>query len=290
LTHKAFSCNIQIHFAINSGNGHHLTASLSVHETKDLSQHFNRAASKYAARRDTDPDVIEPIIQHLPRHRRSLDLLDVGCGTGRYTHIISQRINRRLRLVCCDYSSAMLVECRKRMGRQSASKDIHYCRLRADDLPFPDEGADGVVTFNAVHLFKLDRFLGEASRVLRPGGLLAIYTRTPDQNRRTVWGRHFPGFTENETRLYSREQLKRFVDDAAGLKAQGIHEFKHRRVESVESLLDRARAFHYSTFALYARNDFVRALDAFAERLDRLSQDGLIEHTAENTLILARRA
>jgi ubiquinone/menaquinone biosynthesis C-methylase UbiE len=290
LTHKAFPpYTIHIRFPIKREKGNHLTESSFVDEVKDLSHHFDRTASKYAECRDTDPDVIEPIIQHLPRHRRSLDVLDVGCGTGRYTNIITQRFKRRLGLVCCDYSSAMLVECRKRMGRQFASKRVHYCRLSADDLPFPDESADGVVSFNAVHHFKLHHFVGEASRVLRPRGLLAIYTRTLDQNQRTVWGQHFPGFTEQETRLYSCERLKQSVDDAAGLKMEGIHEFKHKRVESVESLLNRARALHYSTFALYARNEFVRALDTFAQRLSRLCQGGLIEHAAENILILARR-
>ena len=175
------------------------------------------------------------------------------------------------------------------MGWQSGATRIHYCRLSADDLPFLDESADGVVTFNAVHHFKLDHFISEASRVLRPRGLLAIYTRTLDQNKRTVWGQHFPRFTERESRLYSCERLKQSIGGAAGLMMEGIHEFKHTRAESVESLLNRARNLHYSTFALYPRNEFFRALNTFAQRLGRLCQKGLIKHTAENTLILARR-
>ena len=44
----------------------------------------------------------------------------------------------------------------------------------------------------------LGRFLAAGARVLKPGGLLFIYTRTPQQNARTIWGRYFPGFTEHE--------------------------------------------------------------------------------------------
>jgi ubiquinone/menaquinone biosynthesis C-methylase UbiE len=44
-----------------------------------------------------------------------------------------------------------------------------------------------------VHHFDLGRFLAAAARVLKPGGQLFIYTRTPQQNARTIWGQYFPG-------------------------------------------------------------------------------------------------
>lgn len=253
-----------------------------------LSHHFDRVASRYAHVRNTDPDVIETIIKHVPRRMHSVDVVDVGCGTGRYTRIMARKLGH-FRLFCCDYCSAMLSECRKRMRGESLFENMHYCRVSADDLPFADDSFDGVVTFNAVHHFDLDRFVMGASRVLRPGGLLSIYTRTPEQNVRTIWGQHFPGFSERETRLYPCERLERAISDASGLQMKGIQEFKKIRVESAESLLNRARNFHYSTFALYPRGKFMHAVKTFAQRLKELTHRGVIEHAAENTLVLARR-
>lgn len=254
-----------------------------------MQHHFEHMASVYAHVRNTDPNVIEAIIPSLLRYKRLLDVVDIGCGTGRYSKIIAAQLNNNLRLFCCDYSSAMLAECRKGMNQKFPSKHIHYCRVSANDLPFANGYFDAVVTFNAIHHFDLDRFIAVAARVLRRSGLLAIYTRTPEQNARTVWGQHFFGFTEHETRLYRCERLKEAIGSVSELQLEGIQEFKHMRVESLESLLKRARHRHYSTFAFYPAEEFRRALETFAEKLNGFSNGSMIKHTAENTLVLARR-
>jgi SAM-dependent methyltransferase len=183
----------------------------------------------------------------------------------------------------------MLAECRKRLNGEHPGKTIHYCCGSATGLVFNERSLDGIVTFNAVHHFDLDRFVAEASRVLRPGGLLAIYTRTPEQNARTIWGRYFPGFTRHETRLYNHGRLEKAMDSAPGLRLEHITEFRNERTDSIESLLQRVYHFHYSTFVLYPREEFARAVHLFSDRLSRLSKDGMIHHTAENTLVLAYR-
>ena len=62
----------------------------------------------------------------------------------------------------------------------------------AEELPLRTASLDLVTAFNCVHHFDLGRFLAAAARVLQPGGQLFIYTRTPQQNARTIWGRYFP--------------------------------------------------------------------------------------------------
>jgi len=254
---------------------------------KHHKQHFKSVASVYGHVRNTDPDVVAAIIPGLPGHKRPLDVADIGCGTGKYSEIIAEQLNSNLGLFCCDYSDAMLSECRKSMNQKSASKRFNFCRVSATDLPFVDCCFDAVLTFNAVHHFDLDCFIGGAACVLRQGGLLAIYTRTPAQNARTVWGQHFPAFTGYETRLYTRERLERAVGRVPELKLEDIREFRHERSESVEFLQKRAFHKHYSTFALYSAEEFNSALEIFAGRLAKISKQDIIEHTAENTLVLA---
>ena len=74
----------------------------------------------------------------------------------------------------------------------------------AEELPLRTASLDLVTAFNRVHHFDLGQFLTAVARVLQPGGQLFIYTRTPQQNGRTIWGRYFPGFTEHEQRLHSQ--------------------------------------------------------------------------------------
>jgi ubiquinone/menaquinone biosynthesis C-methylase UbiE len=254
-----------------------------------MRRHFKRIASVYGHVRNTDPGIIGTIIPRLPCNKHRLDVADIGCGTGRYSTLIASRSDRDLRIFCCDYSGAMLQQCRKRMRLEFPSTNMQYCLINANDLPFAHGCFDAVTSFNAVHHFDLSRFVEAAARVLRPGGLLSIYTRTPEQNARTVWGQHFPGFAERETRLYQCERIEEAIGRVSELQLEGMQEFKHVRVEAVESLLNRARHFHYSTFTLYAADEFRLALEIFAKRMADISMKGKIKHNARNTMVFVRR-
>jgi SAM-dependent methyltransferase len=81
----------------------------------------------------------------------------------------------------------------------------------AEEVPVRTGSLDLVTTFNSVHHFDLERFLAVAGRVLKPNGQLFIYTRTPEQNARTIWGRYFPGFAKREQRLHSEVALREAV-------------------------------------------------------------------------------
>ena len=168
-------------------------------------------------------------------------------------------------------------------------KNTHYCLVNANDLPFAHGCFDAVTTFNAVHHFDLDLFVSAEARVLRPGGLLSIYTRTSKQNVHTIWGQYFPEFTERETRLYQCERIEEAIGKVSELQLEGIQEFKNVRVEVLESLLDRERNFYYSTFAFYSADEFRLALEAFATSLTEFSSKGKIKDTAKNTMALAQR-
>lgn len=254
-----------------------------------MGRHFERVAQVYGRVRNTDPDIVESIVPRLSCDKNQLHIADIGCGTGRYSKIIAERSNSRLLLFCCDYSIEMLQQCRKRMDLEFPSSNAHYCLVSANDLPFARTCFDAVTTFNAVHHFDLDAFVAAAARVLRPGGLLAIYTRTPEQNADTIWGQHFLGFNKHETRLYRHERLEEAIGRVSELQLESILEFKHIRVETPESLLNRARNFHYSTFTLYPGKEYQLALETFSNKLTELGKDGKIEHASINSMVLALR-
>ena len=121
----------------------------------------------------------------------------------------------------------------------------------AEALPLRAASLDLVTAFNCVHHFDLGRFLTAAARVLRPGGQLFIYTRTPQQNARTIWGRYFPGFTEHERRLHTQATLRDAVRRADGLTVTAAQTFGHPRSSTAERLRAQAEGRHYSTFSLY---------------------------------------
>ena len=156
--------------------------------------HFERVAAVYESLRTTDEAPVRTICQLLPD--RPVTGLDIGCGTGRYTRLLRALLPDGPLLAASDVSAAMLAQLKA--GNHGHAGGVVPLLAAAEQLPLRTASLDLVTAFNCVHHFDLGRFLTSVARVLAPGGQLFIYTRTPQQNARTIWGRYFPGFTEHE--------------------------------------------------------------------------------------------
>src|SRR5213596_825322 len=192
--------------------------------TASCRDHFREIASRYRAVRSLDVRAVRRIAKALARlvpaqGERGLRLLGVPIA----------------RAVGTDQSSAML----KRFTGLAVT-------ARAEALPY-GAAFDAVLTFNALHHLELDRFLAEAARVLRPEGLLILYTRTPEQNRETIWGKHFPDFAAREGRLYTAAALRGALERSRMFRSIRFRIAAWWQLTSVPTLLRQARARHYST-------------------------------------------
>jgi len=217
-----------------------------------VGDHFERVAAVYESLRTTDEAPVRRIRQMLPD--RPVTGLDVGCGTGRYTRLLRGLLPDCSLLVAIDVSAAMLGELK--VGNHGHAHEVAPLLSAAEELPLRTASLDLVTAFNCVHHFDLGSFLAAVARVLRPGGLLFIYTRTPQQNARTIWGRFFPGFTEHEQRLHSEAVFRDAVRRTDGLKVVATQNFKHPRSSTVERLRAQAEGRHYSTFSLYTPEEW----------------------------------
>jgi len=105
---------------------------------------------------------------------RERDVLDVGCGEG---WLVRRLSSAGARAVGLDPLPVAL----ERARRDDASAPPgRYIEGGAEALPFRDACFDAVVFFNSLHhvpVESLDVALGEAARVLRPGGV--VYVQEP---------------------------------------------------------------------------------------------------------------
>jgi SAM-dependent methyltransferase len=228
-----------------------------------VGDHFERVAAVYESLRTTDEAPVRTISQLLPD--RPVTGLDIGCGTGRYTRLLRALLPGGSRLAAGDVSAAMLAQLKA--GNHGHALGVVPLLSTAEELPLRDASLDVVTAFNCVHHFDLGRFLGAVARVLAPGGQLFIYTRTPQQNARTIWGRYFPGFTEHEHRLHSQAAFRDAVRRTDGLQVVATQTFKHPRSSTAERLRAQAEGRHYSTFSLYAPEELPAAIATFLARL-----------------------
>ena len=245
-----------------------------------IDKHFSTVASRYRELRTLDVDPVRFIRDRLGR--RSSVGVDVGCGTGRYTEALSEELPHGTVILAIDLNQDML----QVLHQHRVSKArIWPVRAPAEGLPLRPHSADWVTTFNAVHHMDLRGFLRSAAEVLKPSGKLFIYTRTPEQNAQSVWGRLFPGFVDKETRLHSEAVLRQAVESTEGLEVDSTRSFRYERSATPEQLLEQAENAHYSTFCLYGREEFAAALLVFLRRLP----DHLVRWCDGNLLVICER-
>src|SRR6266852_1234056 len=237
-------------------------------------EHFERVAVVYESLRTTDEAPVRAIGRLLPG--RPVTGLDTGCGTGRYTRLLRAVLPDGSLLAAADVSAAMLAQLRA--ARRGHAPGVVPLLAAAEELPVRTASLDLVTAFNCVHHFDLARFLAAAARVLRPGGQLFIYTRTPQQNARTIWGRYFPGFTEHEQRLHSQAAIRDAVRRTDGLTMIATQAFQHPRSSTAERLRAQAEGRHYSTFSLYTTEEFRASIATFITRLPSPKVSWVDEH------------
>ena len=239
-----------------------------------MGDHFGRVAAVYESLRTTDEAPVRAIGQFLPD--RPVTGLDAGCGTGRYSRLLSELLPAGSLLAATDVSAAMLAQLTA--GTRGHPPGVAPLLAAAEQLPLRAASLDLVTAFNCVHHFDLGRFLTAVARVLRPGGQLFIYTRTPQQNARTIWGRYFPGFTEHEQRLHSQAAIRDAVRRTDGLTMIATQTFQHPRTSTAERLGAQAQGRHYSTFSFYTPQELRAAIATFLARLPGPEVSWVDEH------------
>jgi ubiquinone/menaquinone biosynthesis C-methylase UbiE len=229
-----------------------------------MNGHFSHVARYYRHLRTTDMAPINFIKRNVVASEFRY-VADVGCGTGRYSYLLLRHLDIR-HMLCIDASEKML----RANGQYLRTKGIlNYGLIRAsaEGIPLASNTVDCMFSFNAVHHFKVAAFLDEAARILKTGGKVFVYTRLKSQNATNIWGMYFPSFLDKENRLYELEELESAIGLIEAIDLESVEEFSFKRKTSLAELTMRARLKHYSTFSLYGKDEFSRALRAFEDRI-----------------------
>jgi len=146
-------------------------------------QHFNIVASRY----DTDTRLLSfgrdwhwkrKLIQMLPALRSPV-CLDLACGTGDLAELLTDRFPNSL-IIAVDLSDQMLPVARSRLS----GRPVHLVQGDLCSLPIADQSIHIVTAGYALrNAPDLDAALNEISRVLAPGGWLALLDFSKPETR-----------------------------------------------------------------------------------------------------------
>jgi demethylmenaquinone methyltransferase / 2-methoxy-6-polyprenyl-1,4-benzoquinol methylase len=106
-----------------------------------------------------------------PKSARRFDLLDVAGGTGDITLRALRAGGTGCHAVLCDISPEMVAVGRKRLAGPDFAGRVTFSIGNAESLPFPDKSFDAyTIAFGIRNVTRIEAALGEAFRVLKPGG------------------------------------------------------------------------------------------------------------------------
>jgi ubiquinone/menaquinone biosynthesis C-methylase UbiE len=197
-----------------------------------LAGSFESAADIYArVRPEYAPAAIEWTI---PKEARSV--LDLAAGTGKLT---AGLVGRGLDLVAIDPSAAMLAQLTTRFP----GVDARVGSAEAIDLP--SASVDLITVGSALHWFDRPAADFEMARVLRPGGVVAVFANSRDRD--IAWVRAFDEIMrdvpDEVTRLRHDQSIPRL--DASVFGPFETRAFANPRVIDAEQLVDLAASRSY---------------------------------------------
>jgi malonyl-CoA O-methyltransferase len=116
----------------------------------------------------------EPVVRRAVGNPRGINVLDLGCGTGRHALWLAAA---GATVTAVDFSEGMLAEARRKPGTERVrwlSHDVH------SPLPLVDGEFDLVVSGLVLeHLRELHGFFGEIARVLKRDGRAVVSAMHP---------------------------------------------------------------------------------------------------------------
>jgi len=248
--------------------------------------HFSQVASIYSQYRTFDHELINYITKKLAS-MSNIVAADIGCGDGRYSIKLIEKLRNRLSLTCVDNNYEML---RQISNISHNFKNLQTKYAFAEKIPFDDNSLDCIFSFNAIHHFKINEFAKECNRILKNNGLLFIYTRLKDQNESNIWGKFFPDFSKKENRLFDIQSLAKCISNQTSLNLKSSEFFEHKRSSNLQTLVTNAKMKHYSTFSLYTISEFEKSLGKFKQNIyQNFNNPENIQWVDENTMFVFQK-
>jgi len=107
-------------------------------------------------------------------------VLEVGCGTGYFTEVISSHIGEKGKLYSID-NERLSVETTKKRVMGLGLKNVVVMEVDATKTTFEKENFDGVLIYGVLPSFAVttEDMVREAYKALKPGGVCAIWTIAP---------------------------------------------------------------------------------------------------------------
>ena len=195
-------------------------------------------------------------------------VLDCGCGTGRLSKELADRVAAKVWGV--DPEPKML-----RVAEQNVPASVGLKEGRAERLPFRDGWFERAAMWLVCHLVDRPAAFAELRRVLLPDGRLVVVTFDPEHFRDFWLNRYFPSLEAiDRARFPDGDELEAQLT-AAGFGIVRLLRHSQRASLTREEALERIERRHISTFDLLDEDEVERGMSQAEQELPANVQYGV---------------
>jgi ubiquinone/menaquinone biosynthesis C-methylase UbiE len=225
-----------------------------------------RIATNYAEARGLSPetaDLWSGIVEPLITRERQATVLDLGCGTGRFSTLFAGRFAARV--IGLDPAVGML-----RTAKQGAKRDnLFYAVARGEHLPLADNSCSLAWLSQMIHhVSDRNACAREVRRVLSPGGHVLIRGAFGDRlDCFPTLLRFFPGTRRFMSQFPALEEVMAGFR-LAGFAVEDLQRVPQKTCDNLAEFAERTRLRADSTLSLLPDAEFERC-QAELERATR---------------------
>lgn len=168
---------------------------------------------------------IEEEIRNLIRSNNYQNILEAGCGTGRWINSLE---NKGLKVFGLDHSYDMI--------KIAKTNKSHFNLVNADaiDFPFNNNFFDLIFCVNAIHHFPdKQQFIREGKRALKNFGMLAVFGVDPLIDKEWYVYEYFDSVYANDLERFPSLKLLKSLLEAenfAEIEIKTVEQVRHNRI------------------------------------------------------------
>ncbi len=133
-----------------------------------IKKSFSKAAQTYDSYAITQKELAEDLVQRLPLDKEIKSILEIGCGTGNYTVLLSQKFPDAC-LEALDFSQEMIEKARVKVTNNTTVNFV--CEDAESFLAKANQCFDVITTNSTMQWFEnIETAMGRISNLLRPEG------------------------------------------------------------------------------------------------------------------------
>jgi ubiquinone/menaquinone biosynthesis C-methylase UbiE len=197
--------------------------------------------------------------------REITTVLDLGCGTGRFTQALAERFGAEV--VGIDPSAKMLDQARAKAHRGT----VRYAAGAAEALPLPNDSVDLIFASMVFHHFPdPTQAARECCRVLREQGTVFVRSGTREHIESYPYVPFFPTSRPILLRRLPSRAFIQNVFETAGLRTLQVGVVTQQSAPTLAAYADRVAAGGDSILAELDLREFERGLTALRDHASRV--------------------